>query len=93
MPQAHFGLCSHLAPVCDFEIQHGNRVVRVDAPAGSACPLAVIFAERLRILGTSTIGDLAPEVEYRESRDPHYPIEAGFGCKVCRHAVAGPTVD
>jgi hypothetical protein len=86
-------LCADLRGIYEYEIEHGNAVLRVDEPAGTECPYAVIFAENLRICGTVGTGKIPTVVRYWESRDPHYPAEVGFVCTEHRHVVAGPVVD
>ena len=86
-------LCADLRGVYEYEITHGNMVLRIDEPAGTECPYAVIFAEPLKIWGTPDTGNIPKVVEYWESRDPHYARESGFVCTQHRHAIAGPTSD
>lgn len=83
-------LCPDLQFICDFELAHGNVVSHIEEPAGTSCEYAVVFTEPLRIVGTAKSEELPPFVTHWESRDPHYPVEAGFFCTKHRHSVAGP---
>ena len=84
-------LSANLRGVLEFEVAHGNSIVRVDRPAGSQCPLAVIFAQPLGMVEFNACNNnMASGVETWENRDTHYPLEAGYICKRTRHTVAGP---
>ena len=83
-------LSESLRGVLEFEIARGNSIVRVDRPAGSRCPLAVIFAQSLDFSGFNATNGLPSGVDTWENRDSHYPLEAGYMCERTRHAVAGP---
>jgi hypothetical protein len=86
-------ICPDLRLVYDYEVAHGNTVTRIDAPAGTTCEYAIVFAEPLKILGTAATGEMPPVVKHWECRDTHYAIEAGFFCREHRHSIAGPLVD
>lgn len=79
-----------LLPIYDLEISKGNIIERVDKPAGTLCPLAVIFKKTLHYVEIKDLR-LQPEVQKYENKDRHYPLESGFFCKRSRHVVAGPT--
>lgn len=83
-------LAEDLRPILAFELARGNTVVRVDRPAGSLCPLAVILARPLDIVGFRASHDLPPSIDTWENHDSHYPLEAGCICERTRHALAGP---
>ena len=78
-----------LAQVVAFELARGNSIARIDQPAGSRCPLAVIFARPLDTRGYAA-GSLVEGISTWENHDGHYPLEAGYMCERTRHAVAGP---
>lgn len=84
-------LSSSLRAIYDYEISRGNSVERIDRPAGSNCPLAVIFAAPLDIRGFIDAKGLPANVTTWENRDRHYPLEKGYLCETTRHALAGPT--
>lgn len=84
-------LSSTLRPIFDFEIGRGNRVERVDKPAGSNCPLAVIFSAPLCISEFLQEHRLPEGVRTWENKDRHYPLEAGYFCEKTHHAISGPT--
>ncbi|HJT35520.1 MAG TPA: hypothetical protein VJ783_26065 [Pirellulales bacterium] len=83
-------LSDDLLPIYRLEIGFGNEVARIDEPAGRACPLAVIFREPLHVDEIASAVTLPPSVTYWESRDGHYPMEAGYACAKTGHAVAAP---
>lgn len=83
-------LSSSLKPMVEFEVARGNTVVRVDRPAGTRCPLAVIFANPFDIPRYKATHGLPPAVKAWENRDAHYEIEAGYLCENTRHAISGP---
>ena len=83
-------LSQKLKAILAFELTRGNAVVRVDRPAGSTCPLAVILLRRLDFRGYKAKHHLPDNVEIWESRDPHYPFEAGYFCNETRHSITGP---
>ena len=79
-----------LLPVVNFEINRGNQIVRIDRPAGSNCPLAIIFIDPLDIPGYLNAHVLEEKLKTWENRDRHYPLEKGFVCKRTGQAIAGP---
>lgn len=83
-------LSEALQPIYDYEISHGNSVERIDRPAGSNCPLAVIFVAPLDISGFASAHGLPKDIKTWENRDRHYPLEQGYVCELTRHALAGP---
>ena len=83
-------LAPNLQAIYDLELSQGNSVIRVDEPAGDRCPLAVIFKNPLQKAKIESTLSLPPTVRWWECRDPHYPIEGGYGCCETGHAIAGP---
>jgi len=83
-------LSKHLNPIVELELKLGNAVVRIDEPAGTHCPLAVVFSHPLHFYDIKKQLVLDPVVERWQNRDPHYALEAGFVCKETGHTVAGP---
>lgn len=83
-------LSETLQPMYDYEINRGNHVNRIDSPAGTNCPLAIIFCEQLDISGFITRYGMPNGVMTWENLDRHYPIEKGYVCERTRHALAGP---
>ena len=79
-----------LAPILAAELARGNRVVRVDVPAGTRCPMAVVLALPLDRRAIESGAGLPSTVRFWESRDLHYPVEAGYVCESTRHTLAGP---
>jgi hypothetical protein len=83
-------LSDDLRSIYELEIAIGNEVAYIAEPAGTDCPYAVIFKNALNVKAIESELNLPPTVRYWESRDPHYPIEAGYSSLESRHAVAGP---
>ena len=83
-------LAESLQGIVAFELSRGNSIIRVDRPAGTRCPLAVIFARPVDINGFRAQGALPSGVETWVNRDAHYPLESGYVCDRTRHAIAGP---
>ena len=81
---------STLQVVLSFDLERGNTVVRVDQPAGTRCPLAVVLAKPLDIAGFKESHGLPPMVNTWKNLDSHYPLEAGYVCEQTRHAIVGP---
>ena len=68
----------------------GNDVLRVDEPAGTNCPLSIVFKRPLHFKEIESRLELSKDVTLWESTDPHYPIEKGFFCQKTHHALSGP---
>jgi len=83
-------LSDDLEPIYQLELQLGNQVVRVDTPAGTACPLAINFRDPLHLAEIAKL-KLAPSVSQWSNADPHYPKETGYRSNTSKHALAGPT--
>jgi hypothetical protein len=83
-------LSEFLEPIYEYEISRGNTVERVDRPAGSNCPLAVVFAMPLDVQGFISSLGLPSNAKTWENRDRHYPLEKGFVCEITHQAIAGP---
>jgi hypothetical protein len=74
--------------VYDREIGRGNEVVRVEE-FGSEAPLAISFRKPLQRV-EATDDDARAPLAWWESRDPHYPKEAGYRCRATGQTIAGP---
>jgi hypothetical protein len=83
-------LSSDLQPIYELELTLGNAVARVDRPAGTECPLAVIFRDPLHFGEIHHRLKLPASVKEWNNADPHYPSEAGFYSTTSKHALAGP---
>ena len=85
-------LARTLQTIYEFELSCGNQVERIDEPAGSICPYAVVFMQPLHIDEIEKQLSLDESVFFWESFDPHYSIERGYQCKTSKHCVCGPIV-
>ena len=83
-------LSKDLKPIYELELQLGNEVLRVDSPAGTTCPLAVIFRDPLHFDEINRHLNLSPSAVRWSNSDSHYPVESGYYSSVSRHAIAGP---
>ena len=83
-------LSKNLRNIYEYEVALGNEVLRVDEPAGSNCPLAVVFRQPLHFTEIAANLVVPAAVERWENRDTHYSLEAGFVCRESRHSIAGP---
>jgi hypothetical protein len=86
-------LSNDLLPIYELELARGNDVVRIDEPAGTNCPYAVIFRRPLHRDAIENELALPPSIQYWESRDAHYAREAGFYSEETRHVIAGPLAE
>jgi hypothetical protein len=83
-------LAAPLQPIYELELRIGNEVDFIAEPAGTACPYAVALKRPLHLVEIDRELGLPSTVKYWESRDTHYPIEAGYQCEITRHTIAGP---
>jgi len=79
-----------LQPIYNLELGLGNTVDRIDEPAGTKCPLAVVFKKPFHFTEIKARLKLAAEVSEWENSDPHYPLEKGFVCKQTQHVISAP---
>jgi len=83
-------LSKNLQVILEFELARGNSIARIDPPAGTRCPLAVILSGSLDILGFRATHSFPTAVATWENRDTHYPLETGYVCEQTWHTIAGP---
>jgi hypothetical protein len=83
-------LCQELRPIVELEIRLGNQIVRVDEPAGTLCPFAVIFLNSLHHDLIDSELSISDTVYSWENTDAHYPLESGYKSQSSAHVVAGP---
>lgn len=83
-------LSSDLLPIYELELSCGNEIERVDEPAGTDCPYAVVFKYPLHKMEIESTLYLVPSVRYWQSRDLHYDASAGYVSDTSKHAIAGP---
>jgi len=84
-------LSQYLLPIFQLEVSLGNEVERIDEPAGTECPYAVIFKRPLHKKEIEDEIHLAASVKYWESHDCHYETGAGYYCEVTKHSISGPS--
>ena len=85
-------LSNNLKKIYDLELKFGNKVLRIDEPAGTKCPLAVVFKDPIHFSKIEEVYKIPETVKKWENHDQHYPIEAGFVCEITNHVIAGPIV-
>ncbi len=83
-------LCESLIPIYDLEISLGNEVESIDSPAGTKCPHAVNFKNKLHFSEIEKQLSLSSSVEQWTNKDKHYPLQKGYFCNKYKHSVAGP---
>ena len=83
-------LSPDLLPIVHFELSNGNEIARIDRPAGTACPLAVVFTRRLKLEQFRASNTLPDTIEIWENTDSHYDLERGYVSITSRHVVSGP---
>lgn len=83
-------LSEALRPIYELECRLGNPLVAVDEPGTTAGLVAVTLRDPLHFDEIERSLSLPPTVVRWESRDPHYPLEAGYVCKRSNHSIAGP---
>lgn len=86
-------LSKDLIPIYELELDRGNEVARIDEPAGSNCPYAIVFKNPLHKNDIETSLSLAPQVRFHEVRDSHYAKESYYFSERSRHAVGGPLAE
>lgn len=83
-------LCETLQSIYELEIELGNEVESIDSPAGTKCPYAVNFKNKLHFLEIKKQLNLATSVEEWTNNDKHYPLQKGYVCNKFKHSVSGP---
>ena len=83
-------LCSDLLPIYKLELSLGNVIERVESPAGTKCPYAVVFKKRLNHKKIKELLTLPNSVFKWDNKDHHYELESGYGCEKTKHGIAGP---
>lgn len=76
--------------IYDYEINQGNVVERVDEPAGTLCPLAIVFKKRLYFIGSNEEKQLVKSIAFWMCSDPHYPMQSGYRDETSAHVICGP---
>ena len=79
-----------LLPIYELEVELGNSIASVDSPAGTNCPFAINFTQRLHHEEINKQLKLSPTVERWTNRDKHYPEQSGYFCSKYKHSIAGP---
>ena len=84
-------LSKDLKPIVDYELKIGNEILRIDRPAGTKCPLAVILKNPFDFNGLENIYKLPSTIERWQNKDRHYDLESGYVCTKTRQALAAPS--
>jgi hypothetical protein len=80
-------ICDCLKFVLDYELSHGNPVVRLETRPNIG--RTVVFANQLKIWGTTATGSIPRGVKYWDAKTPP---EAGWRCTQHEYLIVGPTV-
>ena len=83
-------ICETLYPIYKLELDLGNTVKNIEAPAGAKCPYAVTFASQLHFKEIEKQLTLSSSVDKWKNTDRHYPLQAGYFCNKYKHSIAGP---
>jgi len=83
-------LSGNLLPIFKIELELGNCVERVDCPAGTKCPYAVVMKKKINHKEIERRLELTNKVRKWENRDRHYDLESGYACEKTKHVIAGP---
>ena len=85
-------LSADLKPIYELEVDLGNKVLRIDEPAGTRCPFAIVFASPIHKKEIETMLVIPNSVSWHESADQHYERYgmAGYFSIETRHFVYGP---
>lgn len=84
-------LSENLKAIVEYELSVGNEIRRIDRPAGTKCPMAVVFMRPLKFAEFLENNELPTDVERWENKDRHYDLEAGYICRKTNQAIAAPT--
>jgi hypothetical protein len=92
MMYLQMAISGDIRTIVEYELAHGNEITRIDQPAGTKCPLAVILRFPFRIRNSGIDGAIPLTVAWWEYEDPHYPADwsSGFKSIESSHAVAAP---
>ena len=83
-------LSKDLLPIYELELALGNELDRIDEPAGSKCPYAIVFKYPLHKREIDSTLILTSHVRYGETHDSHYGLDTHYFSDESRHAVIGP---
>jgi hypothetical protein len=75
-----------------MELDAGNSVIRIDEPAGTLCPLAVVMKNPLNRNRLSTVARGIPTIFWHENGDRHYEMNGmgGYASKASGQFLYGP---
>ena len=80
-------LSKHLQPIYDLELLLGNTVSY--QISNETCPMYIAFTGKLHRAEIEKQLMIAPCVIWKEYRDTHYTLEAGYVCQETNTAVVG----
>ena len=90
--EAREKLSADLQPLYDMELEAGNIVDRVDEPAGTLCPLAIVMKSPLNKSRLRERAQSIPSVFWHENSDQHYEVHGmgGYSSRESRQFLYGP---
>lgn len=90
--EARAKLSADLQPLYDMELEAGNSVVRVDEPAGTLCPLAIVMKNPIDKDRLGKCVQSIPSIFWHENNDQHYEAHGmgGYTSTESRQFLYGP---
>jgi len=82
-------ISEELKQIIELELKLGNLIERIDEPAGSQCPKAIIFKNKLHLDKIRRL-KLSADIKFWENHDAHYPLECGFNSTSTKETIVGP---
>lgn len=83
-------ICLHLLPFLTQLKEQGSAITETFEDAWSNCRLNLILDSGPTITRANEIFELPPTIKLWHNDDPHYAIENGLFCKLCKHSVSWP---
>ena len=85
-------LCTHLQPHCDALLASGATIMARDT-GWTDCRLNYVLSAGPTVAQMDADWTLPDHLEPWANRDPHYSIENGLFCKLCKMGMSWPHVE